>query len=86
MNKAIFVILLGLLILAQANDLTIHEENSETQEMAKGENNERQLLTVKTTHEFFFAQCFSICSKTRSSPFCIKCCQVNPQGFLTTCK
>ena len=91
MNKAIFIILLGMLILAQTSEVTVQEAKSESQEVAeaepKQENNLRQLLTVADSHELnpLNLYCIQRCMKTHSILFCPSCCSQHTYLFYLYC-
>ena len=86
MNKAIFFILLGILVLAQAKDVALQEERSEAvsvseiegqgKEEVEGFQHSRQLLTMQTTHNFGFLYdyCMNKCTLKRPRSSCNQCC------------
>ena len=86
MNKAIFVILLGMLILVQSSDVALQEEKREAvsvnemegqeKEEVESVRNSRQLLTMQTTHYFGFLYdyCMSKCTIKRPRSSCDQCC------------
>ena len=83
MNKAIFIILLGMFVLAQTSAVSLQEEKSEAMTVSESQSKEiesvqhsRQLLTVQPTHEHSvnFTMCYHHCIIEHPSQYCAHCC------------